>query len=172
MMGKHLCMAHCSFCTYFRNASWYQVVLEVLYSVLIAVALSHFLHDRSIQKESRMCAELRSIPIVGVLSEQYWDSFCRMIVTAKYKSFFQWVSLLAEARITRSIWRNMSFNTVITWCRVTVSLFDMWMVQYWNGDKTSVTSLMMLHSSWVVKSGWLSSYVGFLRPSWVNSGIG
>jgi len=135
MMGRCPGLALCSFSTYFGNASWYRVIEVVSSLGLISIPLSHFLNNRNCRKDSRMCPGTRSIPIVGVTSVQYLDSFSRAHFTAKSQSYFHWFFFLARTHITQSIWSNMSLRTVITWCRVRVCLFNIHSVQYWNGPK-------------------------------------
>jgi len=116
-----------------------------------------------------MCAEMRSMPVNGVASVWYLDSFCRAIFTAKNKSSFHVVFSLAKACIAPSIWSNISLYTVTMWCNVTVCLFDIHRVQYQNGLNTSMIYFTMVHSSWVVKSGRKSLNFGVLSHSRVNS---
>jgi len=71
-----------------------------------------------------ICAEIRSIPIGGVTSAYYVDSFCRANFMARNKSSFHTLFFLVKARMTPSIWSNMSLWTVITWCHVTICLVD------------------------------------------------
>jgi len=150
--GKHPCVPQYSFSTYFRKASWNWVVWEVSSSGLISIPMSHFLTDRNLRKESRLCAEMRSIPVVRVTSVQYLDSFCCPNFTAEYKSSFHCVIFLANACITPSMWFNISLERVMTWCRITVCQFDIHRVQYRNGRNTAMTYLTMVHSTCAVKS--------------------
>jgi len=85
------------------------------------------------------------------------------------KSSFQGDIFLNTARITPSMWSNMSLCTVITWCNVTVCLFDIQRVLYQNPLNTSMTYFTMVHSSWVVNSGQYSVYFEFWSHSGVNS---
>ena len=80
-----------------------------------------------------------------------------------------WVFLFARTRITPSIWSNMSLYTVMRRCRVTVCHLDIQRVQDRNGLKTSMTYLILVHSSYVVKSCWNELYFEFLSHSRVNS---
>jgi len=128
-----------------------------------------FWNGRNFRKGSRICAETGSLPVDRVTSAWYLDSFCRANFTAKNKSSFHGVLFLAKARITPSMWSNISLYTVITWGNVTVCLFDIHRVQYGNGLITSMTYFPMVLSAWVVKSGWYSLYFGFLSHSHVNS---
>ena len=111
---------------------------------------------------------MRSIPVFGVTSAEYLDSFCQANFRAKNKSSFYWVFCLAYARITPSIWSTMSLYTAITWCNLTVCLFDIHRVQYQNGLNPSMIYFTMVHSSCVIKSGQFSLYVGFWRHLHVN----
>jgi len=67
------------------------------------------------------------------------------------------------------MWFNMSLCTVITWCNVTVCLFDIHWVQYRNGINTSTTYFTIFHSSWVVSSGRYSVYFRFWSHYRVNT---
>jgi len=66
MKGKCLSLAQYSFSTYFRNACWYWVVLEVSSSRLRSIWLSHFQNDHNSRKGLSLCAEMRSITVIGV----------------------------------------------------------------------------------------------------------
>jgi len=63
----------------------------------------------------------------------------------------------------------MSLLTVITWCSVTVCLFDIHRVQFQNGINTSMTNLTIVHSYSVVQSDRNSLYFGFFSHLQVNS---
>jgi len=112
---------------------------------------------------------MRGRAVVGVTSEYYLNSYCRANFTAKNKSSFHWVFIFAKARITPSIWSNMSLYTAMTRCRVTVCCLDIHRVRYQNGLKDSMMYLTIVHSSCVVKSGHYALYFGFLSHSRVNS---
>jgi len=66
--GTHRSLAQYWFSTYFGNASFYQVVENGSSSGLMSIPLSHFRNDRNFQTGSRICAEIRFIPVVGVTS--------------------------------------------------------------------------------------------------------
>ena len=112
---------------------------------------------------------MRSMPVVGVISAYYLDIFCPANFTVKNKSSFHWVLFLAKAYMTLFMWSNMSLCTVITWCNVTVCLFNIHRVQYRNGLNTSMTYFTMVHSSCVVNSGQYSVYFGLWSHSRVDS---
>ena len=169
MTDKCQCLAQYSFPTYFRNAPWYWVVYDVSSSGLISILFCQFLNDHNWWTGSRICAEMRSIPVIGVTSEYYLDSFWRANFTLKYKSSFHWVIFLAKADIMPSTWSNMPLCTVISWWRVTVCHSDIHSIQYRNGLNTSVTYLSLVHSPCVVQSGRYSLDFGILSNSQVNS---
>jgi len=135
-----------------------QKCLLVLGSIRCLVLRNNIQFVVLLQKPSQLPLRIKdmrrksSIPIIGVTSVQYLDIFCHTNFTAKHKSSFHSV-ILATACITPSMWLNMSLETAITWCNVTICLFDIHRVQDWNGLKTSITCLTMVDLSWVVKSG-------------------
>jgi len=145
---------------------WYK---KVLASELVFIDLPNFLNDRNFQKGSRICATMGSRPVIAVTSALNFDSFSSVTFTVKYKSSFHCVIFLAKARIMPSIWLDMSFYKVMTWCNVTVYLFGIQRVEYWNGIKAAMTYMMMVDSSWVVQSGSKSLYIGFFSHSRVHS---
>ena len=169
LTAKYQCLAQYWFCMYFRKTSWYWVEYDDSSWGLISVALSHFLNDRNFRKWFRICADMRSMPIDGVNSAWYLDSICCGNYTTKNKSCFLGVVFLAKARMTPSVWWNISLYTVIMWCTETGCLFDIQRVQYGNGLNTSMTYFRMVHSLWDVKSGLILLYVGFVSHSHVNS---
>jgi len=61
---------------YFWFTSCCVVVLKVLSSPLISIPLPHFLYNCNFLKESSLCAEIRSIPVLGVTSVQYFNRCC------------------------------------------------------------------------------------------------
>jgi len=63
----------------------------------------------------------------------------------------------------------MPLYTVTIWCSATIYPFDIHWVQCYNGLLTSITYLLIVHSSCAVKSGWQSLHFGLLSHSWVNS---
>ena len=152
LTASRQCVAQDSLSTYFTIASWYCVVYKVSSSGLICIPLSHFLNNFSFRNKSRICAETGRSPVVGVTSEEYWDSSCHANFTARYKASFHWVIIMGKAHIMTSIRWNMSFYAVMTRCTETVCRLDMHKVQYWNGRKMSMTYLAMVRSSCVVKS--------------------
>jgi len=135
MMDNCVHLAQYSGTTYFRNTSGHWVVYEVSSPGLIYIPLSHFVNNRNYREGSRICAEMRSLPIVGVTSAEYGDSFRCANIMPKNKSFFHRVFFLTTAHLTPSVWSNFSFYAVITWCEVTVCLFDIHRVHYRNGLK-------------------------------------
>jgi len=111
----------------------------------------------------------------GVKHTGGWSDFsivfgqlCRANFTATSKSSFHWFLVVAGAPMTPSIRSNTTLKNVITWCKVTVCLFDIHRVQYENGLKTSMTYLTIVHSSCVVKSGRYLLNFGFLSHWPVN----
>jgi hypothetical protein len=66
--GKPQCSTQylCSAYSIEFSKDW--IVYEVSTSEVISIPLSHFLNDRNCQTESRICAEMRSIPVVAVTS--------------------------------------------------------------------------------------------------------
>jgi len=103
LTGTRWCSAQYSFSTFFRKASWDWLVDDDLSSWLMSIALSHVSNDCNIRKRSRICAEIRCIPIFGVTSALYLESLCGANFTAKNKSSFHWVFFLAKACLTPSI---------------------------------------------------------------------
>jgi len=93
-----------------RNASWYSKVYDVSFSGWISIHLSQFHNDWNFRIWSMIRAEIRSIPVVGVTSAWYFNSFCRTDCMAKYKSSFHGVFYLGKARIMPSIWLKCHFT--------------------------------------------------------------
>lgn len=86
MSCTHQYIAQFSFSTYFRNDYWYWVVYEVLSSGLTSIPLSPILNNRNLRKQWSICVQMTSIPVVGVNSPEYVDSFCCANFTMKNKS--------------------------------------------------------------------------------------
>ena len=57
-------------------------------------SLSHILNDCNLPKKSKICAEMRSIPIVGVTSAYYLDSFYHANLTREVQVLLPWSLLL------------------------------------------------------------------------------
>jgi len=88
---------------------------------------------------------------------------------AKCKSSFHWVFFLAKTCITPFIWSNMSLHAVTMWFRVTKYLFQLYMVPYQTGFRTTMRYWRRVHSSSAGKSGRETQYYTFLSHSQVIS---
>jgi hypothetical protein len=66
LLDNPQCFAQYSFYKYFRNTSSYYVVSEVSSSASLSIPLFHYLYDSNLQEESKICAEMRCGPVIGV----------------------------------------------------------------------------------------------------------
>jgi hypothetical protein len=87
-MHKSLFLVQYSFSTYFRSPFWYWIVQDVSFSRFKSISLTHHLNDQNFRKGGRLCADMRSIPGVGVTSAKYWHSSWQANFVAKDKSSF------------------------------------------------------------------------------------
>jgi len=66
LLANGVCFAQYSCSKYFTNTSLYFVVSEVPSSGLVYIPPSHVLYDHNMREESKLCAEMRARPVIGV----------------------------------------------------------------------------------------------------------